>query len=179
MSLTLSNMTTRSAALTLFTLVLPALGMAGCDTLRPSDEPLPSFDELREEFGGQPPGRGLVREDNDPSYQVSATHFTDRIGELSTFVVYLISEEAGVAMTLFMEGVDGNNLRPGMQFETLEVIYGGDAPAGGSGGRLEIIAVEDGRIAGVFAADLSPTTFNPNFRRLTGGFNAVFEPPEN
>lgn len=157
--------------------ILFTLGTAGCDSGR-TDEPLPSFEELREEFDGQPPGRGLVREDNDSAYETSAIHFTDRDGELATFVVSLESETEQAGMTLFMEGVGGTGLQPNMQFESLQVTYGGAGCAGSGSGRIEITAVADSLIAGVFAADVSTTTLVPCNRRLTGGFTAIFDPPE-
>lgn len=159
-------------------LLLLTLGASGCDSVRPSDEPLPSFEALRAEFGGQPPGRGLVRENSGAPYETSATHFTDRDGDLATFVVYLTSEELQTGMTLFLNGVAGPDLQPGTHFETLNVLYGGPGCIGSGGGRLEITAAADSLIAGVFAADISTTTLVPCHRRLSGGFNAVFEPPE-
>ena len=65
-----------------------------------------------------------------------------------------------------------------MQFESLEVSYGGPGCIGRGSGRIEITAVEGERIAGVFAADVSTTTLIPCNRRLAGGFTAVFDPPE-
>lgn len=153
------------------------LGVSGCDEVRPSEGPLPSFEELREEFAGQPLGHGLVQEDDDPPYETHAVHHTTGEGELARFRINLTTKEEQAGMTLYLDGIEGADLQPGMQFETLQVIYGVRCAAVGSG-RLEVTSVADSLIAGVFAADVTTRTLTPCELRLQGGFSAVFDPPE-
>jgi hypothetical protein len=157
------------------------LGTAGCDS-GGTDEPLPSFEELRRDFAGQPPGRGLVREDGDDAYETSAIHYTNREvgpqGSISTFRVRLEGETRNARVTLIREGIAGTELEPGTQFEGVGVLYGGPGCAGSGSGRLEVTSVRDSLVAGVFAADASTTTLVPCNRRLTGGFTAIFDPLE-
>ncbi len=168
----------RFPALTL--LVLSLLGAAGCDS-GGTDEPLPSFEELRRDFAGQPEGRGLVRENDDDAYETSAVHFTTGEGELAKFRVVLegeLSANGRPRTTLILSGVDGDDLQTGAQFEGVGVSYGGPGCIGSGSGRLEVTSVRDSLIAGVFAADVSTTTLVPCNRRLTGGFTAVLDSPE-
>ncbi len=161
--------------ITLFT-----LGAAGCDS-GGTDAPLPSFDELRRDFAGQPDGHGLVREDDNDAYETSAVHFTSRNGDLSTFVIDLTGEfspEGRPSIGIVLSGVDGDDLQTGAQFEGVGVSYGGPGCIGSGSGRLEVTSVRDSLIAGVFAADVSTTTLVPCNRRLTGGFTAVLDSPE-
>jgi hypothetical protein len=151
------------------------LGAAGCDSLRPSDEPLPSFEELREAFDGQPPGRGLVQEDNGSPYEASAVHYTDvELGPqdtVYTFVVRLQSDLADVVLVLYETA--RSDLVAGTRLERLSVSYSAPDCIGSGSGRIEVTATDGDRVGGVFAADVSTTTLTPCFRRLTGGFNAV------
>ncbi len=156
------------------------LGAAGCDS-GGTDEPLPSFEELRRDFAGQPPGRGLVRENDDDAYETSAVHRTNRTGELVKFRVTLEgerSENGRPGITLIIDGVDGVDLQPDAEFEGVGVLYGGPGCIGSGSGRLEVTTVRDSLIAGVFAADVSTTTLVPCNRRLTGGFTAALGSPE-
>ncbi len=169
---------TRLLAFALTALFL--LGAAGCDS-GGTDAPLPSFDELRRDFAGQPDGRGLVREHGDDAYETSAVHFTTGEGELAEFRVRLEGEvepNGRPGITLIVRGVDGADLQLGMQFEGVGALYGGPGCAGSGSGRLEVTSVRDSLIAGVFAADVSTTTLVPCNRRLTGGFTAVLGSPE-
>lgn len=165
----------RAFAFGLPLLLLLSLVVTGCDGARPT-EPLPSFEALRAAFGGQPDGRGLVRENDAAPYETSATHQTTGEGELAEFRVRLEGEAGpngrpGTTLTLYR--LDGADLQPGLQFESLTVSYGGPGCIGHGNGRLEITSVEGDRIAGVFAADVSTTTLVWCHRRLTGGFTAI------
>lgn len=162
-----------------FPLALFLLAPAGCDSI--PDEPLPSFEELRQRFGSLPPGEGRVEDSNDLSFETNAFYYVlyEQTENPSFAVEMSIAEQVGVRFT--RDGITASDLEAGMQFEDAEISYGpGEGHCGGGGaGRLEIVAVEDSLIAGVFAADVR--THSEILQcgvRVQGGFNAVFAPPE-
>ena len=150
-----------------------AVTVAGCDNAEPSDQPLPTVEQVQARFGPQAAGRGTV--DDGENFGVSASHKTNvasgSAGVISTFRVNMLSESPPVALTILVEGLDGDDLRVGRAI-TAQFIYGrGDG--GGGTGMLAITAVEGGRVEGVFAADLAPGGLYPDFRRIQGAFNAT------
>ena len=159
-------------------LLLAALAVvvAGCDGATPSDQPLPTVEQVQARFGPQPVGRGTV--DDGETFEVSAVHETSTIsgsaGSISTFRIILSSEDPRVAITAFAEGVDGSDLQAGRTI-TVRFSYSRGDNARGSG-VLAITAVEGGRVEGVFAADLAPGGLYPDFRRVQGAFNATLDP---
>ena len=153
-----------------------AVLVAGCDNAEPADQPLPTAEQVQARFGPQAAGRGTV--DDGETFGVSASHKTNvasgSAGVISTFRVSLLSEDPPVAATIFVEGLNGNDLRAGQSI-TARFSYGRGDNARGSG-VLAITAVEDGRVEGVFAADLAPGGLYPDFRRIQGAFNATLDP---
>ena len=158
-------------------LLLAALAaVAGCDSAQPSDQPLPTVEQVQARFGPQAAGRGTV--DDGETFEVSAIHGTSTVsgpaGSISTFRVSLLSEDPRVALVIFVEGLDGGDLQVGRAI-TARFSYGRGDNARGSG-VLAVTAVEGGRVEGVFAADLAPGGLYPDFRRVQGAFNATPRP---
>ena len=153
-----------------------AVTVAGCDNAEPSDQPLPTVEQVQARFGPQAAGRGTV--DDGETFGVSATHFTDvqsgSAGSSSTFVIQMVSETPAVAMTIFQVLPDQAPLRPGQTVMARFSYVRGDNARGS--GTLAITAVEGGRVEGVFAADLAPGGLYPDFRRIQGAFNATSDP---
>lgn len=153
-----------------------AVAFSSCSSVSPSDEPLPTFAQLRDEFDVQPAGRGVLREGSGTRgdrYDLSARYLVDRTGGISQLFIYL-QNDTSVSLTINRE-LDGPDPRLG-QFGNAFFSYFNDGGDGARGsGRLEITSVEDGRLEGVFAADLTPGGLYPDFRRIRGAFNAVLD----
>lgn len=155
-------------------LLVVGLGVAGCDGFQPSEEPLPSFEELRAAYGGQPVGQGIVREDDRSPQHTAATYFIRGEEELARLRINLDGSE--VVVRLRFDRISGLNIQSGFQADNVYVTYSGRCGAGG-GGRLEITEMEGGTMAGVFAADVTPSSPIPApcFLRVAGGFTAVLD----
>lgn len=152
---------------------------AGCSSTGPSDEPLPTVVQLRAEFERQPEGRGFVRESNGglrEPYEVTARHSTSSVtgqqGTISTFTISLESSIRGLSVNIIGVGINGDHLIPGREYNA-GFSYSG---VGGGNGLVGITAADNGRIEGVFATDIAPNGYIPDFRRVRGAFNAVYEP---
>jgi hypothetical protein len=158
-----------------------AVASPGCD-VGPSDEPLPTVEELRAEFGRQPEGQGVLIEGggNGDRYETGAVHLTNVLtgsgGTVSTFFLSLRSADPAVrppvAVTVILYDTNGTDLRAGDEF-TASFSYSGLGDGSSGGGTLGITAAAGDRIEGVFAADLSPKGLYPEFRRVRGAFHAV------
>ena len=155
------------------------LMLAGCDS-GPSDDPLPTRDELVATFGPQEPGTASVLETGDRSgrYSMAAGYRVDVFGNsTSGLVVFrLVLDGMGLDVFADLEGVRASDLAPGDEFETL-FQYNPQRGDGGSGlGQLYITAAGEGRVEGVFAADITPGGLVPVYSRVTGAFNATLRP---
>ena len=162
-------------------LLLIVLILAGCD-FGPSDDPLPTRDELAASFGPQEPGTATVREtgDRDGRYSMAASYYTSVVtgseATIERFWLEFDGEQPPLDISTSLEGVPASDLAPGDEFEAL-FVYGPQRGDGGSGqGRLYITAVGEGQVEGVFAADITPGGLVPVYSRVTGAFNATLRP---
>ena len=167
--------------LRLIPLLVVVLALAGCDS-GPTDDPLPTRDELVTAFGPQEPGTATVREtgDRDGLYDMAAGYFTDvNVGSESTtatFFLDLHADDPGLSISTSFPGVRASDLAPGDEFE-VGFRYGPRRGDGGPGlGQLYITAVSESRVEGVFAADITPGGLVPVYSRVTGAFNATLRP---
>ena len=163
-------------------MLLGALG--GCDSLTPSELPLPTLAELREAFGDEATGEGYVREGE-------RTRRDDGFGTSAAYNVF--SGEGGFSrlqVEMGLEPDEVGQLSIQVRRDSLDYLipgtevvayfsYSPDRPnrSGGGNGSLWITEVDADRIAGVFAADVGVRGYSwadiPNFRRIQGGFNAT------
>ena len=157
-------------------LLLAALALSACDSGRPSDEPLPSRDDLIAAFGPQAPGEAAVRETGDRPRDYSATaehHTTVIVGSESTIATFrTVLDGPDALITFIEERTYGDSLQVGSSL-AVGVAYGGRGDGGRGNGRLHITSVEGDRISGVFAADLTSSGLLPGAWRVTGAFNAT------
>ena len=148
--------------------------LAGCDVGR-TDEPLPTVAELRDEFETPEPGRGVIV-DGRTRYETDAEHHTSfEVGPaatIATFRVNLVSDPRGAALTILKINLDGDTLQTGDEFLT-GFSYSGTSDGSRGSGIFGITSVDGDRIAGVFAADLTPNGLVPQFPRIRGAFHAT------
>ena len=142
--------------------------LAGCD-VGPTDEPLPTVADLRDEFERPEPGRGVIV-DGRTRYETDAVYYAQ--DSTSRIAVDLVSDEPGTALSVLIEGRQRPGLREGAEL-TVRFLYSGTSDGSRGGGVLGITLVDGDRIAGVFAADLTPNGLVPQFPRIRGAFHAT------
>lgn len=151
--------------------------LAACDS-DPRDAPAPSTQDLVAAYGDQPPGQGVVHEGRSVSTQglvsVGATFTSSRIF-VNTVVFRLRNDQIPFSIVSELYDVELESVQPGEEFSGVSFYCCG---GGGGVGRIVITERTDGRIGGVFYANVNSGELATTPRRYMGGFNATLVPSE-
>lgn len=151
------------------------LALSACSSVGPTDEPLPTRDQLLADFGRQTrdPGTGYVRERGGNargSYDVTALYNTRNEDiSLRSFYVSLRPADGSSGWTgLESLGLRASEIRVGDDLDVSAFVR-----TGGGVGRLYVTAVDGEAISGVFAVDAQVTNqLYGKPSRISGTFTA-------